>query len=80
MMTRGWLALPRLRCHEGLAGSSHEAQESTWRGRDAQLDYALRALSWNVSWPAPVTEFLARAVNMPAEIIREAVTPGAGHT
>src|SRR5260370_20117629 len=53
----GWLALPRVRFHERLAGPSHETQEPV-RGRcDEQLDYAMRYLpSKRASW-SPLNTF-----------------------
>ena len=44
-----WLAVPRVRFHARLGGSSRETQEpARWR-RDDQLDYALRWLSRKMS-------------------------------
>jgi hypothetical protein len=49
-----WLAVSRVRFHAVLGGPSHETQESArWRC-DAQLDYALRWLSWQMPRTAPV--------------------------
>src|SRR5260370_21955019 len=56
-----WLAMPRLRCHEGLAGSSHETEKPTRRGRDAKSDYALRQFSWKAPpRAAPIQDSLGR--------------------
>jgi len=49
-----WLAVPRVRCHEGLAGPSYETQEPPGWRYHTQSDYALREMPRRVSRRAPL--------------------------
>jgi hypothetical protein len=49
-----WLAVPRVRFHGRPGGPSHQTQEPARRRCDAQLDYTLRQLSWQMARRAPV--------------------------
>src|SRR5207245_2809346 len=61
-----WLAVSRVRFHGRPGGPSHETQEpARWRC-DAQLDYALRRLSWQMSRGA-VTIWCTRGFSLPLQ-------------
>jgi hypothetical protein len=62
------MAVSRVRFHGRLGGPSYDNQEPAWWRCDAQLDYALRRLSPEMSRRAPVETPLLHRMRLLGEL------------